>query len=429
MTCYRTAVALILTLASSCRAFNGSTEKSAQPAGGGSDAGSEGGGANGSAGGAGARVGVGGAGVGEAGANVGEVGARGGEAGARGGEAGASAGEAGASAGEVGCPPEPLIAPECFLYGPSQADYPQISLPQANGVGIYASETYGGGFNVCASKLSTSMLAMSYTKSAGDSLWTPWWCFDSVPHPDRVALAALPGDFGEAFVTTRCGQVYRRQSVMFNGSSAWLGWTSFGLPAPTSSVTDIAVSYSANSAHYVYVADRGHVFVRHQLESGLAAPYGPWQEITGGASKLMSAGVRADHRQQVFSLDKVGRPRTAVQSATELDSPFLEWADFDATGYPAGLVDIEAVHAARLEVFALDASGFIWQREQQDIGEFSAWKNWDGPTPPAKLVALTGAGLTYASGAPLQLVGLSATGAVFTVRRTAGLWDAWHQLY
>ncbi len=44
------------------------------------------------------------------------------------------------------------------------------------------------------------------------------------------------------------------------------------------------------------------------------------------------------------------------------------------------------------------------------------------------LISLSGAALQRAEGTPLQLVGLGATGGVYTVRRKAGAWLDWHYL-
>jgi hypothetical protein len=301
-----------------------------------------------------------------------------------------------------------------------------IDLPQASGIAVSANEAYGGFFHVYATKLSTSMAAFTYSTGPNPSDWTAWTCFDSVPLPDRIAVGTFGDSWGEAFVTTRCGQVYRRQEVPFDGVTVWLPWSPFSLPAVTSSVTDVAVSAYGNGAHFVYVADRGGVFVRHQTGADPAAPYGAWQEIRGGTSNVVTAGARADGRQQVFTLSARGQAHTSLQSSPALDDGFGAWIDF---GMPPGgvrLVDIEAMRAASLEVFALDASSVIWERrEEAGADDLSAWKNWLGPAPPEALVALSAAGLSAATAQPVQLAGLSSSGRVYTIRRESGAWEKW----
>jgi hypothetical protein len=141
--------------------------------------------------------------------------------------------------------------------------------------------------------------------------------------------------------------------------------------------------------------------------------------------------LRSDLRQQVFTLDGNGLMRTAIQITSDLDSEFGPWSDFDSNQLPARLIDIEAPQGGPfpLEVFAVDSTGALWQRAADaKTAEFQAWNAWDGPPPPATLISLSGAGLKRAVGTPLQLVGLGASGGVYTVRRKAGAWLDWRYL-
>jgi len=376
-------------------------------------------------------------------ADAGEPGVAG--AGSEGGAAGGGGGAAGSEGGAAGGPdttpddpgttdtcPGATIVPECFLYGPNQY-YPRIAVPVANGIGISGWELFGGVFHIFASKQSTSMMAFADTPTPADS-WGPWTCFDWVPRPSRVAAGTLGDSFSEVFVTTECGQLYRRRDFLFGTTQATLPWQQFSLPAVASFITDVAVSASSKQAHYVYVADRGSVFVRHQTDDDPNAPYGRWSEIPTTDSKLIAASVRANGRRQVFKLDSHGLPSTALQAAADLDADFGSWADFgtrlDSSDGPLHLVDIEASRATILEVFGLDAAGNLWEREESIAGsdDFSPWHEWDGPAPPAQLVEVAVAALNQAEGQPLQLVGLTGDGAVYVVRRTAGSWDQWHQI-
>jgi hypothetical protein len=324
------------------------------------------------------------------------------------------------------CQPDATIIPECALYS-DFGNYPAVALPAANGIAAMSYEAFSGGFNVVASKRATSTVAQIYTKTSGDTVWTSWFCFDAIPQPDRFAVAPLLNGLAEVFATTRCGGLYRRTQTV----NEWLPWQPFSVPAAGSAVTDAATSVAPDGTNFVYVADGGGVFTRHRTGSDSYAPYGAWQEISGASgASLVTAGLRFDLRQQVFSLDGQGSVRTSIQRTNDPDSAFGPWSDFDSSQLPAPLVDIEAPHGGPppLEVFAVDSNGNLWLRAEGPAGGFGPWTPWRGPPPPATLVSLSGAALKAASGTPLQLVGLGAAGGVYTLRRTAAVWDDWRQL-
>jgi len=301
-------------------------------------------------------------------------------------------------------------------------------MPAASGIAITSSEAYDGGFNLYAFKRGASTVAQRYTRTPADTPWTDWFCFDALPKPDRMAGGELLNGEAELVATTRCGSLYQRTQ----GLLQWFDWHPFSMPTASSAVTDAAMSVDKDGTNLVYVADRGGVFVRHRVGSDTYAPYGVWREIAGASGvRLITAGLRSDLRQQVFTLDGNGLVRTAIQLSGDLDSEFGPWSDFDSDQLPARLIEIEAPQGGPfpLEVFALDSKGALWQRAADlETGEFQPWKAWDGKPPPATLISLSGAGLKRADGTPLQLVGLGATGGVYTVRRKAGAWLDWHYL-
>jgi hypothetical protein len=301
-------------------------------------------------------------------------------------------------------------------------------MPSASGIAITSSEAWDGGFNIYALKRGATTVAQRYTQGPGDTLWTRWFCFDAFPKPDRLASGELINGLAELVATTGCHTLYRRTQR----SDGWPGWEPFDMPSASSAVTDSAMSVNKDGINHVYVADSGRVFVRHRVGSDSYSPYGPWREISGASAvTLLTAGLRSDLRQQVFTLDPSGLLRTAIQLTADLDSEFGPWSDFDSNQLPARLIDIEAPQGGPfpLEVFGVDSKGALWQRAGDAItGEFQAWTAWDGPPPLATLISLSGAALQRADGAPLQLVGLGATGGVYTVRRKARAWLDWHYL-
>lgn len=347
-----------------------------------------------------------------------------------------TAGDVGTSAGSAGapvitspeCQPDATIIPECTLYS-SGPDYPSVNLNAANGIAMTSAEVFGGGFSVYASKRASPTIALNYTKNVEGSQWSSWFCLDAVPKPERLAGGALLNGLAEIFATTRCGGLYRRTET---SAYSWLPWQPFGLPSAGMAVTDVAMSLAADGTNLVYVADGGRVFTRHRVGNETYSAYGSWREIPSALEMvIISAGLRADLRQQVFGLDADGAVHTSIQTTTDLDSAFGPWSDFDSNPPLPPLLDIEAPSGGPfpLEVFAVDANGALWQRAQSVLtSEFETWKAWDGPAPPATLVSLAGAALKAAFGTPLHLTGLGAAGGVYTVRRTQDAWEQWRQL-
>jgi hypothetical protein len=321
------------------------------------------------------------------------------------------------------CSAGSAIIPECESV--DGVWFPNVSMPSAQGIMILSTEQYGGGFQAFASKRGSSLVAQLWSTTPGEGDWTQWLCLDSLPEPDRMAGHSLLDGTLEVFATTTCGDLYRR--VVDSGG--WLPWTPFGLPAVGQAVTDVAVSETADDTDVVYVADRGHIFARPRLGSERTSPYGAWREILGASNAArVSGGLRSDRRQQVFMIDTSGAVLTAVQKNSALDSPFGDWSDFDSSQLSAPLVDIEAPlgGALPLEVYAVSSDGTLWQRTQNDdTGAFEPWRKWAGPSTPGALLSVSGAGLKLVSGSPLRLMVLTKTRHVYTIRRTADLWDDW----
>lgn len=326
------------------------------------------------------------------------------------------------------CQPDATIIPECALFS-SGEDYQGVALNAASGIAMTSSEAYGGGFHVYASKRASPTIALNYTKDVEGTRWSSWFCLDALPEPDRLAAGSLLNGQAEVFATTGCGNLYRRTETEVY---SWLPWQPFSLPVAGPAVTDVAMSVSANGTNLVYIVDAGRIFVRSRVGSDSYSSYGAWREIFGASEALLvTAGLRSDLRQQVFSLDARGVLRTSVQSTADLESAFGPWSDFDSSPPLAPLVDIEAPLGGPfpLELFAVDSNGALWRRAQDvATSDFQPWAAWDGPAPPTTLVSLAGAALKAAAGTPLSLTGLGAAGGVYTLRRTENVWSQWEQL-
>lgn len=396
-------------------AVGGTTDRSTGGSAGSTSAGGAGGAAD-------TAAGTGGIGVGSTGGGVIGTGGNSQPGGGNG-----NGGNGGSKTLPLDCQPDATIVPECTMYGGPNGDYPPVNVNAVNGVAIWSTALYGGGFNVFGTKRGVSTIAQRYTRTAGpDPEWTGWYCFDALPKPARMAAGSLTNGMAEAFATSSCGTLYRRTQIP---DGSWFApWQPFTLPTPGAFVTDVAMSLDKDGVNLVYVADAGRVFMRHRASAEPYSAYTVWQEIPAGpAAILLAAGLRSDHRQQVFVLDPQGALYTAVQDDPNLDSAFGPWQAFDMNEFSAPLVDVEVPSGTSLEVFATAGNGTLWQGNGSLAA--GAWTAWDGPAPLTPLFTLAGSALLNATGAPLVLVGSSLSGGVYTIRRYQNAWRQWTQLY
>jgi hypothetical protein len=375
--------------------------------------------------------GISGTGAGDTGGHAGtDAGGGGDDDGGTGGAAGVARGGTGGSGGASGggaggggevCREDETIIPECTYLAP---------VPGSNslGVGVNAHWSFGGGYHLFASTVSSHTVAISWGSDAQGPAWFPWACFDAVPRAERVASTTLHNELPEIFVTTQCGDLFVRRRVVTSDVDTWSPWSTMRLPRGESFITDVAASVDANHIHHVYVVDAGSVFVRNRVNEDTYASYGSWRGIGSGTFfRTVTAGLRADGRQQVFALDAEGKPRTSVQVSATLGDAFEAWADFGAVGLPP-LVDIEAPSGTpAIEVYAIDETGSLWTRWENESGGFSDWAEWQGPEPPEALVALAAAAIPPPGSPELLVAGVGSSGAVYRTRRVNDAWVAWRE--
>jgi len=401
-------------------------------AGNGSDAGGAGADGESSAGGSGNKGGRGGAGgSGNAGSSGGS-GSAGGSSGSAGSTSGAGSndvagagGEGGGDPGDTELPPivlpdhcslDETLIPDCDFF----ENFPEISFPEVGHITVAPYETYGG-FTVFGSQPDSSTVGVFW----GDlNTWTRWLCFSVVPHPTRVAATRQTDDRPEVFAVTECGRLYARHTLEREGRADWSAWTEMRLPSGDSVATDVAATMSGWDVTYLYVADRGHVFVRHRVSADPFAAFGPWVDTGARRATTLTAGLRPDGRQQLFYLDDAGRPKSCRQTAAELDAPFEACRDFGAAQLPR-LVELDAPlgPSSSLLVFGLDEDGIIWVRELGDTGEeFGTWRTFrEQPFPFTRIAT---AGTRQYAGLPFLVLGV-ANGNVYGTLRLNDAWDDW----
>lgn len=357
-------------------------------------------------------------------AAAGGTGARGGATQGPGGTAGDGAGHGGeagvagdTSTTEPQCDPMlENIQQECSgqfspVYYLADARAVAVSAQTAHGYVVYASETGD-----------SDAIASSWCGYPGQS-FSSMYCFDALPTVTRMAGTTMLDDALEVFAVGRCGTLWERH-VQFGG---WVNWIELYEPAVASRVSDIAATRVAGKTNFIFVADRGNVFVRHRTEPEPEAPFGEWSLINKGAGNVIAAATRSDGRQQIFTLDGSGKPRTSIQQTSDLDSGFGKFTDFDSSTVPA-LIDIEAVDGLpQLEVYGLDIGGGLWMRREDGQGSFTPWDGGATPAPVVAFTTIAGAGIYGLTDGTMALIGSSSSGA-YVNQRMNGVWLGWTHL-
>ncbi|HEY3500208.1 MAG TPA: hypothetical protein VGK73_36205, partial [Polyangiaceae bacterium] len=287
---------------------------------------------------------------------------------------GGSTGAAGSeAAGTGGTHPPPRcdpysVSPECHA-----GERRYLLTPAADAVAVVGMSIGDHtGFHVFASKRDRDSVVVSFTHDRDGRDFYDFSCFDSVPAPKRAAGARLQDGQPEVFMLGRCGRIHQRNIFTTSETFGWTAWAPFQMPWNDSEATDVATSLGPEDQNIVYLVDRGTVYFRYRRAEDRAS-YGDWFEAKRGAGPILAAGLRPDERQQLFTFDGEGRPATSIQTTENLNAPFGAWEDFGSASVPP-LVDLECVYGQQsLELFALDETGLIWSRRQDESGAFTPW--------------------------------------------------------
>jgi hypothetical protein len=213
-----------------------------------------------------------------------------------------------------------------------------------------------------------------------DATWTPWQCFDLVPHPSALSAINI-GDLAEdttpeIYAASTTGQLFVRR---FYEDITWLAWQSLDLPRASSHVSDVAATTTPATLATVYILDEGKVFTRHHLSINPYSDYSPWVEINGvpqGAAHLCAA-TRADQAQQLFVSTSDGAVLNAVQQSADASAAF---GSFEPIGGAASITDIDCGYLAdgSIAVFGLSAGKVM--SHSANAAASSDWQTEPGGT-------------------------------------------------
>ncbi|MET0795573.1 MAG: hypothetical protein ABW061_28905 [Polyangiaceae bacterium] len=218
----------------------------------------------------------------------------------------------------------------------------------------------GGPQVLYATQPNENVLSLRWTFDASyDADWQWWSCFDLVPQAQRSAAANLSDFSPEVYATSKAGALFVRHFY----SDGWAPWEPHPLPNADSHADDVAAVGWPSPVLFLYVIDRGRVFVRHRANSNSLSQYRPWVEVRGPAGlRRIAALLRLDGKQQIFVTNEARQVFSAVQTESGLDAAFTEFTPFGGASAPT----LDEITGGYLKdgsgvLFGLSA-GVVWSR-------------------------------------------------------------------
>jgi hypothetical protein len=266
----------------------------------------------------------------------------------------------------------------------------------------------------------------------------------AVPGSERIAAFKLQHGRPQVVVVTTGGALYTAHVA---ATGAWQPWHTIAPPPGVTRFVDVDAAYGADGFPFLYaLPDSGPLYVRRAVSTAAGATWAPWQALALGATGRRVSAVRhEDGRQQVFVVSTAGTVLTRWQvdsSAGALWTPVAVFAD---SGDVEPLADLDAGWSGdgTVQVFALAASGALWQRRVNAESPQGAWSAWTA-FPLARYAPASAAAPVLDGVASLTFSRLQESGAVVPVlfatdvrgnvyvttpRPVGGGWRPWRSFY
>jgi hypothetical protein len=270
--------------------------------------------------------------------------------------------------------PDSVFVPGCI----TRVDSEPIAFKQAGALSASLLQN-GSPYAIFSTQPTTDLISIRWS-NPDQSSWDVWRCFDFVHLPERVAAANLSNFYPEIYVSTGAGRLMVRR--FYSDVSGWDNWTELSLPTAASVAQDVAAVGLPSPLMFVYVIDRGRIFVRHRKSTDWQSEYGLWASVsTPTPANRLCAAMRVDGRQQLFVLTGGGAVITAVQSVADPDSSFGAFVSFGDASAPQ-FSDLQCGYAADSspEIFAL-SDGVAWAGQPNAAG--GTWTKDAGLVSPS----------------------------------------------
>lgn len=266
---------------------------------------------------------------------------------------------------------EEVLVPRCILG--SGATPIEFTTPSALSVNLLQG---GVPYEIFATQPTTNLMTYRWydTHSA---TWLPWECFDLVPHPARVAATNLSNSLPEVYVTTQSGSMFVRR--FYSLDIGWGEWEPLQLPTASSHVSDVAVVGPPSRILFLYVVDRGALFVRHRVDADAFSAYAPWHRLDAPfQAKRICSAVEVDQIQNIAALSADGTVLVSKQETTAPDAAFSAFEPLAGSSQMT-FDELQCGYLAdgTIVLFGL-AEGAVWSRA---LGASNNWIKESGNPP------------------------------------------------
>jgi hypothetical protein len=213
------------------------------------------------------------------------------------------------------------------------------------------------------------------TQTTTDGGFTTWRQLDGLL--TASAIARNTNGKLELFGINAQGQAWYQQQTPAS-QPTFTGWTPFDLPGVK--LRTITAELNANDRAEAFALNAtGDIFHRWQDGAG-SSTYQPWVQLDGNLTSL-AAGRNTDGSIVLFGINNAVSPPFTGQFRFRRSAPGVNnWSAWSSESLPdrVGTLRSMAVETnadGRIEIFAVNTSGFLWHRWQTTAGAdtYSEW--------------------------------------------------------
>lgn len=227
-----------------------------------------------------------------------------------------------------------------------------------------------------------------------------------------AATRGLPGQL-QVFATSSAGAVLHRE---FKEGRSWSGWTDLGFTGGVA--WDVSCTATGIDATDVFVADSdGAVWVRSRVR----ATWTDWRRLDagthGGAVVALAAASGWSGHREIFAVGQDSTLRHRWRGEGQ------EWSDWHPAHRP-DCVDVASCSPEpnRIDCFALDRQGAVWQRWYAD----HRWSTWEPRRRPGSLSTISALAAASGSDGHTELFAVDSSGSIAHRWKWTGQdWSEW----
>jgi PASTA domain len=197
---------------------------------------------------------------------------------------------------------------------------------------------------------------------------------------DREPVVAVSGDGRlELFVFGRDGGLWHAWQAQWSNSSDWYGWCDMGLPGSVRATAGVNADGTL-----VLAARNASSQLSYVSQTAWSNGWSAWTalpSVPGGGEDAAGVAAGADGLLQLFLVDSWGGHLYRMGQVSG-GNGWSGWQDHGAPNAAnlAGPVTAARSGDGRIEVFAIDTDGSVWNvRQTAPYGAYSGWNAYGNP--------------------------------------------------